>query len=609
MSGGELHALSRYSTMAVVSFLLAAVASVVFGALVRGTAPAVGAMVPPRSDRWHRAPTPTMGGLAIALATLAGFVLVFVEVELNVTEAPWVPVLFAALAMFVVGVLDDGLRLSPLAKLVSSLAIGAFLVFALAGTRPAEALPFGYTLVATVWFAGVCHAVNLLDNMDGLAAGVASIASLFIAFLLDASLGPGLVLLLVALAGALVGFLYWNRPPARLFMGDCGSLFIGALLAAASLVPVFYTRIAFVSPAVIVILILVVPLFDTAFVLVLRRLAGLKASRGGIDHVSHRLVSLGFSERSAVRILYALGVVGGGIAWVLVAGRGVEPMLPLVAVFAVLLILMGIYLARVPAYNAEDFAALQKSSFAPFLKDLTFRWHAGQVMLDLVLITVCYYAAFRLRFSGESLDIFLPYFTASLPVVIGCKLLALYASGLYQRVWETFGLRDLTAVVRGVGTGSLLVVASATFVYRFEGFSRGVVLVDALLLAIAIGATRVSFQMMNMVAATRSKRSRRVLVYGAGKFGQLIVREIRANADWFMNPVAFIDDDPAKARRWVVGVPVRGSLDQLERAMRRYSVDEVILSSPSINGSVEERIRQICGQMDRPVRRMHMEIR
>ena len=79
-------------------------------------------------------------------------------------------------------------------------------------------------------------------------------------------------------------------------------------------------------------------------------------------------------------------------------------------------------------------------------------------MLDLVLITVCYYLAYRLRFEGEDLDNFLPYFTASLPVVLGCKLAALYASGLYQRSWDTFGLRDLTAVVRGVGLGSLLSV-------------------------------------------------------------------------------------------------------------------------------------------------------
>jgi FlaA1/EpsC-like NDP-sugar epimerase len=114
---------------------------------------------------------------------------------------------------------------------------------------------------------------------------------------------------------------------------------------------------------------------------------------------------------------------------------------------------------------------------------------------------------------------------------------------------------------------------------------------------------------MNLVAAARSKRSRRVLVYGAGLFGQTLVREMRANPYWNMNPVAFLDDDPMKARRWIMGVPVRGNLEDLEAAMARYGIDEVILSSPSINGSVEHRIREVCGQLARPVRRLHMEIR
>ena len=593
----------------VVVFATAAACSVAAGALVRWLAPAGGALVPPRPDRWHTSPTPTMGGVAIVAGTVAGCAVVAVRPDLVGAPTDWYPVPLAALVMFVVGVLDDRLQLSPLAKLVASLATGAFLVFALAGTDPDGALPSVYTLVAVVWFAGICHAVNLLDNMDGLAAGVGLIAALFLAALLPGFLGSALIVLLTALAGALLGFLYWNRSRARLFMGDCGSLFVGALLAAASLVPVYNAPLAFINPGVIVVLILIVPLFDTGFVLVLRRLAGRQATKGGTDHVSHRLVSLGFSERSAVRILYFLSLVGGATAWLLLRGRGVEPMLPLVAVFAVLIVLLGIYLARVPAYDAEDFVALQKSSFAPFLKDLAFRWHAAEVMLDLILITVCYYLAYRLRFEGEDLDNFLPYFTASLPAVLGCKLAALYGSGLYQRAWVTFGLRDLASVVRGVGLGSLLSLLTATYWYRLEGFSRAVFVLDALLLGLAIVATRASFRSMNLVAATRSKRSRRVLVYGAGAFGQTLVREIRANTKWNMNPIAFIDDDPMKAGRWIVGIPVRGALDDLDKTLRRYAIDEVVLSSPSINGSVERRIREVCAQMERPVRRLHMDIR
>jgi UDP-GlcNAc:undecaprenyl-phosphate/decaprenyl-phosphate GlcNAc-1-phosphate transferase len=589
-------------------FLIATGIALWLGAVVRRCAPAIGAVVPPRPDRWHTTPTPTMGGVAIALSTVAGFAIIVVQPESAAVTSAWPAVLMAALTMSVVGMFDDRLQLSPVAKLVSSLAIGAFLVFALTGSEPAGALPTSYTLIGTIWFAGICHAINLLDNMDGLAAGVALIAALFLAALLGQTLGPALVLMLVSLAGALGGFLYWNRPQARLFMGDCGSLFIGALLGGASLVPVFNQRVAFVSPAVLVMLILVVPLFDTGFVLVLRRLAGRSATKGGTDHVSHRIVSLGFSERSAVRILYGLGAVGGLTAWALSAWSTVEPM-PILAVFAVVVILMGIYLARVPAYNKQDFVALQKSSFAPLLKDLAFKWHAGEIMLDLVLITVCYYAAYRLRFDeGRELDIFLRYFTVSLPVVLGCKLAALYSSGLYQRSWETFGLRDLGAVARGVGAGSLLTVAASYYLYRGEGFSRVVFVLDGLLLTAAIVATRASFRTMNLVAATRSKRSRRVLVYGAGRYGQLLVREMRANTAWHMNPVGFIDDDPLKTRRWIVGVPVHGTIDRLESTMRRFDVEEVVLSSPSINGSVEHRIREVCAMLKRPVRRLRMEI-
>jgi UDP-GlcNAc:undecaprenyl-phosphate GlcNAc-1-phosphate transferase len=596
-------------TLLVLTFVLATAAAVAGGVALRRVAPVIGAVVPPRNDRWHRTATPTMGGMAIAAGTLMGFAAVLLAPDVLDVSEPWLPVLLAAIGMCVVGIFDDRLQLSPLAKLVSSLAIGAFFVFALAGAEPEGAVPWWLTLFGTVWFAGICHAINLLDNMDGLASGVAMIAALFLAWVLSPLLGAALVLLVTALAGALLGFLFWNRPPARMFMGDCGSLFIGAILGGTSLVPLFHaTQLTFIGPVVPVVLILVVPLFDTSFVLVLRRLAGRQASKGGTDHVSHRLASLGFSERSAVRILYLLGLAGGLTALLVSSRYALEATLPVLAVFGVAMTLLGIFLARVPAYNSEAFIALQKSSFAPFLKDLAFKWHAGQVMLDMVLITICYYAAYRLRFEDEALARFIPYFTATLPVVLGCQLAGLYVSGLYARSWETFGLRDLAATARGILLGVLLYALPASYLYRSVGFSYGVTIIDALLLSFAIVATRVSFRMINLVASTRNKRSRRVLVYGAGSFGQLLVREMRANPDWQMNPVAFIDDDPMKARRWINGVPVRGALGDLESALRRYSIDEVILSSPLINGSVEQRIREICAAIDRPVKRLNMRI-
>ena len=127
--------------IAVATIVVATITALVVGAGVRRLAPAIGAVVPPRPDRWHSAPTPTMGGIAIAAATVAGFGVGLAGPLLDAGVVEWSAVLGAGLAMFTVGFFDDRLQLSPVAKLVSSLAVGAFLVFALAGIEPGASLP------------------------------------------------------------------------------------------------------------------------------------------------------------------------------------------------------------------------------------------------------------------------------------------------------------------------------------------------------------------------------------------------------------------------------------------------------------------------------------
>ena len=435
-----------------------------------------------------------MGGVGFGTATLLAAAVTVLASGAFPNRAFEIAVPLAGVAMLILGVFDDRLQLSPLAKLVFSLIIGALIVFIIAVSF-GRSIPLIATILAVVWFGGVVHALNLLDNMDGLAAGIAFIAIGMLTIAFAPIFGSFVLLYLVCLSGSLLGFLYWNWKPARLFMGDSGSLFLGGTLAATSLVAMTSPATDIYRSAVVVLLVLAVPLFDTGFVLVLRRLAGRKATRGGTDHVSHRLVSLGFSERSAVRILYLIGLSGGFIA-LMIQREGLQPILPVAVLFAVGLILMGVYLARVRAYDAEDFGALKRSLFAPFLRNLTFRWHAGQVLLDLVLIAVCYYAAYRIRFEGETFSTFAPYLTGSFPAIMGCKLAALYFSGLYDRSWETFSLVDLFSVVRGVMAGTILSVLVVAYVYRFEGFSRAVFLIDAMLLVAAICATRASFRVM-----------------------------------------------------------------------------------------------------------------
>jgi UDP-GlcNAc:undecaprenyl-phosphate/decaprenyl-phosphate GlcNAc-1-phosphate transferase len=586
---------------------LAAILSFVLCAVVRRIGLRGSALIPPREDRWHSVATPSMGGVGFGMAALVAAAASVLLTGTSANRAFEVAVPAAAAAMLILGVLDDRLQLSPLAKLVSSLVVGALTVFVIAGSLD-RTLPWPATLLAIVWFGGVVHALNLLDNMDGLAGGISLIALTFLASLFARTLGPFVVLFLIAVVGSLVGFLYWNRKPARLFMGDSGSLFLGGTLAAASLVPLIDPQAEFFRSAILVLLVLNVPLFDTGFVLILRRLAGRKATRGGTDHVSHRLVASGFSERGTVGILYLLGLFGGFIAF-MIWREGLQPFMPAAAIYCVTLILISVYLARIGVYDADDFSALKRSSFGPFLTDLTFKWHAGQVLLDVVLIAVCYYTAYRVRFEGAAFLTFAPYLAASLPAIIGCKLAALYLSGLYHRSWETFSLVDLFSVVRGVVGGSVLSVLVAAYVYRLQGFSRAVFLIDAFLFFAAIVATRASFRLLHDAANVRRQRAKRVIVYGAGAAGLLLVREMRANPRWNLQPVAFLDDDPYKRNRFILGVPVRGSGDDLERIIGLYRVDELIISTQALNGQREARIRSTCDVRSIPVRRLYLDIR
>jgi UDP-GlcNAc:undecaprenyl-phosphate GlcNAc-1-phosphate transferase len=590
-------------------FATSAVVTLVAGAVVRQAAIRLGAVVPLRPDRWHRNPTPTFGGIAV-LAGLAVAV---------VTQLPvWIPdpflmaaVMAAGLGLFAIGWYDDVRPFSAVAKIVNSLAAAAFFVFVLSRVLPAfQVGPISVvaSLVAILWFAGLDNAINLLDNMDGLATGVSAIAAVGLAMTFRDALGPGLVMLLVALAGSLVGFLVWNRQPAKLFMGNCGSLAIGGILAACSTIAV--ARVGTLEAAAAAVLILIAPVFDTGFVMLLRWLAGRSTTAGNIDHTSHRLVSAGCSERGAVHILYALAAAGAvGGYFLFTHGLGTWPVGVVVALGALFL---GLYLARVPAYSGQDFKAFQGNPFAPLLSGLTMKWHVGEVLLDLALITLCYYSAYHLRFEGNELNTFLWSFRASLPLMLGCQIAALYASGLYSRAWSTFGFHDFWPVVRGVGLGSMAAILLVNLIYKntaeLERFSRGVWIIDAVLLAVAIIVSRLSFRILRGVTDYSGTRKSRVMIYGAGTRGQLLVREMLANPEWERNPVGFLDDDPSKHGQRLLGVPVHGSVDALADALRKYSVEEVLLSSPSINGTIEARVREICGGREIPVRRLHLEI-
>src|SRR5258706_14391218 len=191
--------------------------------LVRALARRFGFVATPKQDRWHKKPTAMLGGLAIFIAVITAL-LVFVPQ----TRASWA-VLGASTLLFAVGLVDDFLHIKPYQKLIGQI-IGAAIILNYGLVLPWTASPTLNMLVTFVWLIGLTNALNMLDNMDGLAAGTAALAAAFLGmnFFLNHQFNEAMML--EAFAGALLGFLIFNRNPASIFMGDCGSVFIGFFL-------------------------------------------------------------------------------------------------------------------------------------------------------------------------------------------------------------------------------------------------------------------------------------------------------------------------------------------------------------------------------------------
>jgi UDP-GlcNAc:undecaprenyl-phosphate GlcNAc-1-phosphate transferase len=276
--------------------------------LVRRLAVKLGVVDQPNPRKIHSHPIPLLGGVAIYLAFIAA--LVFFGDRFYVQQV--VGILLGATLCSLMGLWDDRRGLSAFVKLAGQLVAAVILI--VTGVRvqtlPFEALNLAVTFV---WVVGITNAINLLDNMDGLSGGVGAIAAAFF-LLLAAGSGQYLVgALAAALLGACVGFLVYNFNPASIFMGDTGTLFMGFLLAAVGIKLRFPDNSPFLT-WMIPLFVLGLPIFDTSLVFISRLRRGLNPlTTPGKDHVSHRLVKMGYTRREAVLILYlvcgALGVM------------------------------------------------------------------------------------------------------------------------------------------------------------------------------------------------------------------------------------------------------------------------------------------------------------
>lgn len=313
----------------------------------------------PSGHKRHKFPTPHIGGVSLILGvcfTAIAVGMIFPE-QLNWSALPWASLLIGALLIFAVGLVDDLKPVSAAAKLLAQIAAGAALY--LGGAAPdLLSIPFvgevnlgaWSALIAILWVVALSNAVNLIDGLDGLACGISLIGALSLAVILWALGVTDLSILALALAGSLIGMLYFNLYPARLFLGDSGALLIGYFFAAISLLaPVkSFTTAALFLP----LLALAVPLIETASSFTRRLFAGKSVMQADRRHLFHYLGYLGLSLRATVRIFWLAGALSGALSIVMLFWDRTLAMTVLAAVMVAvlaLILILGFRLRRVTA--------------------------------------------------------------------------------------------------------------------------------------------------------------------------------------------------------------------------------------------------------------------
>ena len=573
-----------------IPLLVAAGVAALLGPLTRRLARSAGMVSIPKEDRWSKRETPLLGGVALFGGFLAAAL-----VALPIGDRKVTGILGGATLMFAVGLWDDRSRLRPSTKLAAQCAAAALLI--LSGI---EVKVFGRRVigipVTIFWVVGITNALNLLDNMDGLASGVGAIGALVLAAFGATTDTPWLTPLALAAAGAALGFLPWNVSPARQFLGDARSLSLGFLLAAAGILGTYREVGNVLMVLVAPVFVLGVPILDTTLVTLVRKFHGRRVSQGGKDHLSHRLVALGMTERKAVAVLWAVAAAFGAVAILASPSVGQGPEMGSLVLFGLAAAgaaIFGVVLGEVKVYHPVEVENGAGAERAREARD-TFLYYfraVAVVFLDLGFIVAAFAAAHALRFGGKGEPFDKERFFEALPVVIVARVATLQVMGLQRGFWRYFGLRDLAGVAAATGMGSVATAGGLLLLYGYRGFSTYVLLLDAILFFLFLVGSRSMFRLVVENLGGFPEDGIPVLLVGGGAEADLALRSLRLRGG--VRPVGILEEDPLLRGRHFHGVPILGTPEDLEKVLAAHpGVGEVILARAP-EPAEQERLRAV----------------
>ncbi|TKS58702.1 MAG: undecaprenyl-phosphate alpha-N-acetylglucosaminyl 1-phosphate transferase [Nitrospira sp.] len=615
--------MAKYLLLFAISFCV----SLALTPLARALALRLGAVDLPSERKIHSEPIPRLGGVGVFLALVAGLLVAdslggtgewFIPLDVGAL----MPILSGSVIVFVAGVWDD---IRPLSAGVKFLFQAAAAIVAIGlGVRIEEVFFFGTGTwelgvlaipMTFLWVVGITNAFNLVDGLDGLATGLASIAAGTCAaiFLLRGDAHDAM--LLVILLGALLGFLRYNFNPARIFLGDSGSLVVGYVLAVTAIIgsQKGATALAVVVP----LLVFGLPILDTLLSMVRRFVAGLrvvqpyKASfkervlaakrmfEADQGHIHHRLLAIGVSHRNAVLTMYAVALGLSGMALLSVLAQFRNAGIILVAVG------LATYVG-VRKLGYEEVTFLRRGTLLRWYEQLAFNRLFFAGFVDLIVISGAYWLSFVLKYEFQWSPDLKTWYVNAFPVVLVLQFGLFGAFGLYRGVWRATGIGDLVRIV--------LVVSAAT------GFSYALVQVsevpasvlpffciDLLVLGALVVGTRSLYRVLDYSSKVEGSNGSGALIYGAGRGGQLVLRELQQNPALGLRPLGFLDDDPALRKRTINRVPIMGASADLASILDRQLVASMVISSDKIHHDRLEAVLSICHARNIPVVHAHLK--
>jgi UDP-GlcNAc:undecaprenyl-phosphate GlcNAc-1-phosphate transferase len=538
-----------------------------------------GWIVTPRADRWHTKPTALMGGIGIFVS----FTLMFSISSIHF-ETDWL-IYVAFFLMFLTGFLDDLFELKPIYKLFSQILATTLLIFDgyIFGNGELGFIGFPITFLFVI---GITNAINLLDNMDGLSAGVSMIIAFIAGILSIQQSNFPLALLSMLVAGSALGFLFFNFNPAKIFMGDSGSLFLGFSL---SFLTISVQKTIGNHSIYIVLLLplalLALPILDTSLVSIKRLISGRKIYLGGKDHSSHRLVAFGLSEKKAVILLYGVTLVWGLVSVFLINSNSRELYLPAIVVLVVLTSFFGLFLGRVRVYNESEEKLAYLRMRGQYLKKggimLRFLLMNKKVIVgvsfDILVISTAFYI------SGLVNGIDLTRFNSFLAIMIALKILINYLYKSYRKSWRYTSIADINTFLLSGIISSLLSFVIHHLFFKQNNLSNLFFILDFFLTFMGVLFLRSVFRYIQHTVLRFRFFQKRALILGVGEMGTLLCRQLFISEKMSIKPVGFIDDDPSLRDLIINGVEVLGSTKDIQNICRMTNATDVILTSSKMS--------------------------